>query len=132
MVYACHCRNCQKISASTFNISCIILEDSITITQGELGRVDWVADGGKKRFGEFCVKCGGRLRHGDEPSRGIYVLRGGTLDDSRYAKPAAHIWVSSKMDWVDFRDEDLLFDEQPTDYSEITSRYQAYVRSLTV
>lgn len=132
MVYTCHCTICRLISTSIFNVSCIIEEGSITIEQGELARTEWTAGNDIKRFGDFCVKCGVRIRHGHTPSRGIYVLRGGTLDNQTWARPAAHIWLSEAVDWFIPPDGDLRYDVQPIDYEPITSLYRERIESHTL
>jgi hypothetical protein len=131
MVYACHCTICRKISTSIFNISCIINEKSIEITRGELGQVEWTADNGIKRFGEFCVNCGVRIRHGQINSLGIYVLRGGTIDNQLWARPAAHIWLSEAAHWFTPPEEDLKYDVQPIDYDPIDSLYRERIENQT-
>ncbi len=125
MAYACHCTICQRISTSAFNISVICRADAVEITAGTPARHDWVADRDVKRFGEFCPACGVRIRHGHEPSKGVWTVRGGTLDDTRWARPAAHIWMKSAVPWFRPAPDDLLYDAQPEDYAAIIDRYQA-------
>ena len=95
----------------------------MNIKQGDLSRIDWKVESGAHRYGEFCTACGGRIRHGSEPSQGIYSLRGGTLDDSKWATPAAHTWQSSALEWFTPPKDALLYDGQPTDYAPIAERY---------
>ena len=123
LAYACHCTECQRITASAFSTSCGILRDTMEITAGELGRYDWTVESGAARYGEFCTTCGTRIRHGDEPSRGIYSLRGGTLDDQKWATPVAHTWQSSALPWFTPPEGSLTYDGQPEDYAPIMERY---------
>lgn len=125
LAYACHCKECQRISASAFATSCSVLRETMHIEKGELGRIDWTVESGAHRYGEFCTVCGVRIRHGDEPSRGIFSLRGGTLDDKRWATPAAHTWQASALEWFTPPEGALLYDGQPTDYTPIMQRYAA-------
>jgi len=96
----------------------------VEITHGAPKRYDWTADKGVGRFGEFCPDCGVRIRHGHEPMRGVYTMRGGTFDDTSWAEPAAHIWMKSAHKWFRPGPDDLLFDQQPEDYSPIMARYR--------
>lgn len=123
MAYACHCTECQRISATAFATSCVVLQDTMQIEQGELERIDWTVESGAHRYGEFCKACGVRIRHGSEPSQGIYSLRSGTLDDPKWATPAAHTWQSSALEWFTPPEDALLYDGQPTDYAPIVERY---------
>lgn len=122
-VYTCHCSNCRRVSSSAFNVSCIVDEDAFQLQQGELARIDWVVGDHIKRYGEFCPKCGTRIRHGSDPLKGVYSVRGGTLDDQRYAQPVAHIWLSEAAEWFVPPMGDLCFDTQPDDNSEIEALY---------
>ncbi len=124
MAYACHCTECRRITTSAFSVSCGILQDTMEITKGELARHDWEVESGAHRYGEFCGGCGVRIRHGDVPSRGVYSLRGGTLDDPHWAEPVAHIWVGSALSWFKLPHGHLTFDGQPADYTPIIETYQ--------
>lgn len=131
-VYLCHCSVCRRVSTSAFNVSCIIDADAITIDQGQLSRIEWVVGDNIKRFGEFCERCGVRIRHGSDPSNGEYALRGGTLDDQRFAQPVAHIWLSEAVAWFVPPEDDLHYDFQPPDDSEIEALYRARYGQLTL
>ena len=130
MVYACHCTICRRISTSAFNISVIVDENTLHIDQGTLGRLDWTAHNDIKRYGEFCVTCGGRIRHGHTPSQGIFVLRGGTLDDQRWARPAAHIWLDDALPWFTPPEDDLHYAVQPVDYTPIIDLYAERIKDF--
>jgi len=129
-VYACHCTNCQRITASAFSISCIIGEPSFSFVKGKPARIEWTADSGTKRYGAFCGKCGVRIIHGQEPTNNVLSLRGGTMDDKRWAEPAGHIWTKSAHPWVQFAPDDVIFEGQPTTegYMKAAAHWQAKAR----
>ena len=124
LVYTCHCSNCRRISSSAFNVSCIVDEEAFQLEQGELVRIEWIVNNNLKRYGEFCPDCGVRIRHGSDPNDGIYAVRGGTLDDQKYAQPVAHIWLSSAAVWFIPPADDLCFETQPDNNSEIEALYK--------
>ncbi|WP_425409602.1 GFA family protein [Hyphococcus sp.] len=126
MLYACHCTNCQKQTGGAFVLSTGIVENALAFTQGEPARFEWVSDAGNQRYGLFCGACGGRIANGQTPSIGVLSLRAGTFDNTSWVRPAAHIWVKSAQSWVRFQDDDLLYDEQPTDYAPIVERFRSY------
>lgn len=126
IVYCCHCTNCQKISGSAFALSTIIAESGLDYTQGAPARVQWTADSGTARFGDFCGECGVRIAHGQTPSNGFLSLRGGTLGDTSWLRSAGHIWTSSAQAWVSFDEDDLLYDRQPTDYNPLAQRFASF------
>ena len=123
LAYACHCTECRRVSASAFATSCAVLCDTMQLEQGDLHRYEWTVESGARRYGEFCTACGVRVRHGSEPSAGVFSLRAGTLDDQKWATPAAHTWQSSALEWFTPGKDDLLYDGQPTDYALIAERY---------
>ena len=125
MVYCCHCTNCQRISGTAFAISVTLKEDSFTFTKGTAAIHQWTSDAGNLRNGSYCADCGVRIAHGGSV-RGIMSLRGSTLDDRGWLRPAGHIWVRSAYPWMVFEDDALLFDEQPTDYTSLVERFQSW------
>ncbi|MEO1252245.1 MAG: GFA family protein [Pseudomonadota bacterium] len=122
MIYACHCTNCQKQSGGAFVMSATVPEAALEFTQGEPARVEWVSDAGNDRFGLFCGACGSRIANGQTPSIGVLSLRAGTFEDTSWVRPAGHIWTRSAQPWMQFGEDDVLCDVQPTDYSSFVSR----------
>lgn len=125
MVYNCHCGICQKTSASAFNISVTIREDSFRFTQGAPARYEWRSDAGSLRVGLFCGACGSRIANGQSPSIGVLSLRAGTLDDRSWVRPVGDIWTSSAQSWVTFVAGGLKADKQPTDYAPFLAAFAA-------
>ena len=124
VVYACHCKNCQRIAGSAFAMSLIIPQDGYTLKTGTVKRVSWTADSGNERWGDFCETCGTRICHGTEPTPGVLVIRAGTLDDATWMQPTAHIWTASAQPWFMFADDDVTFEGQPPDYAPLVARFQ--------
>ena len=67
MLYACHCSECRKQSASAFGLSLIVRPGDVEFTAGEdrLRRWDTHGDDGSLKSCHFCSDCGSRLLHGD-------------------------------------------------------------------
>ncbi|MEX6633474.1 GFA family protein [Hyphococcus lacteus] len=126
MIYACHCTNCQKQTGSAFVLSATVPEAAFSFNRGTASKTEWTSDAGNKRFGYFCNDCGSRIANGQSPSIGILSLRAGTFDDTSWVRPAGHIWVKSAQNWFKFAADDLLSDEQPTDYSPFMTRFQSF------
>jgi hypothetical protein len=42
-------------------------------------------------------------------------VRAGTLDDTSWLKPTAHIWTRSKQPWITLPEGDRCFETQPED-----------------
>ena len=126
MLYACHCTNCQKQTGSAFVLSTAIVEPTFSFTKGAPAKFEWTSDAGNQRYGYFCGDCGGRIANGQNPTIGVLSLRAGTFDDKSWVRPAAHIWVKSAQSWMKFEDDDLCYDEQPTDYAPIAERFRSF------
>jgi len=125
MIYACHCANCQRIAGSAFGLAATITEDSLEFTSGTPQKVEWLSDAGNERYGTFCGDCGCRIAHGQTPTNGILSLRAGTFDDPSWVAPSGHIWTRSAQPWFEFKDDDILCEEQPTDYVPFIEKFKA-------
>jgi hypothetical protein len=131
MVYNCHCKYCQKISGSAFNISVTIIERSFAFTKGHPAKIEWQSDAGATRFGYFCGSCGSRIVQGSTPSKGALSLRAGTLDDTSWVEPVGDIWTASAQPWVLFVEGGLRAEKQPTDYAPWAEKFRAQGRFAT-
>ena len=68
--------------------------------KGQLKSFDRIADSGAKNTGYFCPQCGNRIYNVPQALKGILVLKPGTLDDTKWLKPNAMIWLKSAQEWV--------------------------------
>jgi hypothetical protein len=125
MIYACHCANCQRIAGSAFGLATTITEASLSFTSGTPHKTTWLSDAGNERYGTYCGDCGCRIAHGQTPSIGVLSLRAGTFDDPSWIVPTGHIWTRSAQPWFKFDPDDILWDEQPTDYGPFVQKFQA-------
>jgi hypothetical protein len=95
-VYVCHCRECQKQSASAFGISVIASRTAFTVTQGEPRRWSRPTDSGNALHCQFCPNCGSRVWHDSEPDDTVSI-KGGTFDEPVNLTNAMHIWTTRKL-----------------------------------
>ncbi|MEM6909347.1 MAG: GFA family protein [Pseudomonadota bacterium] len=115
--YACHCRECQKQSASAFGISVPIFKASLAI-EGKLASWRRPTDIGSYTNCYFCPECGTRLFHEGENRPGLVTIKGGSLDDSDAAVLTAHIWTKRKLAWVELPDNLPRWETQPSNQNE--------------
>lgn len=99
-LYVCHCRECQRQSASAFGISVIIEAASFRLAQGTPLRWSRPTDSGRVLDCYFCPACGSRLWHGDLARAVTVSVKGGSLDETPDLSDAVHIWTSRKLDGV--------------------------------
>ena len=98
--YVCHCRECQKQSASAFGISVIVRSADLKLLQGEPKSWSRPTDSGGRLTCFFCPDCGSRVWHGNRESDETVSVKGGSLDQPPDLSAATHIWVSRKLPGV--------------------------------
>lgn len=96
-LYICHCRECQKQSASAFGITLDVPRADFHVIQGEPKYWSRATDSGKKLKCAFCSTCGSRLWHEYDPASEIISIKGGSLDKSLDLSNAIHVWVKRKL-----------------------------------
>ena len=99
-LYICHCRECQKQSASAFGISLEVACAGFRITQGVPQYWSRKTDSGRQLKCAFCPTCGSRLWHEYDPPAETLSIKGGSLDDPIDVSQATHVWVSRKLPGV--------------------------------
>lgn len=101
MVHACHCRDCQVRTGSAFSMAMRVRTDGFEILDG----VDTVTSlrcspKGQISVHHHCPACFVRT-HTITPERPeIVTVRPGTLDDTRWLRPAVQLWTESAMPWA--------------------------------
>jgi hypothetical protein len=124
-LYACHCTECQKQSASAFALSMLVPRDAVRVTQGELR--EWVrrADSGRMISCLFCATCGTRVFHNPHSNPKVTTIKPGTLDDTSWFDPIGHIWTRSAQPWVDIPADTVNYEGQPPDQSKLIAAWKA-------
>jgi hypothetical protein len=125
--YACHCKECQKQSASAFGLSLWVKRSDVVLMSGELKFWERPADSGDTTVCAFCPDCGSRLYHFGRQDPEVISLKAGSLDDTAGLAPIGHIWVRSKQPWVDLAGlpGDLVFEAEPPDFQPLLARWTA-------
>jgi hypothetical protein len=112
--YACHCRDCQKQSASAFSLAIPVDRAALRLT-GALASFEKRAESGGVTTCWFCPACGVRLFHASSRAPDRATLKVGTLDDTSWVAPASHLWVSRKQPWVILDPAVPAYETQPDD-----------------
>ncbi len=110
--YACHCTQCQTISGSGFSLSVIAELEAIIIDAGEVAESTFLINS-NDRTRHYCSNCGTLVWFSAPTYPGIVAIKAGTFDDSSWIKPIAHLWVSSKMHWVQLDNDTQKYQGQP-------------------
>jgi hypothetical protein len=123
-VYACHCTECQRQSASAFSLSMPVPRDAIEVT-GTPKSWRRVSDSGRAILCVFCADCGVRLFHNPERNPQVSIVKPGTLDDTTWLKPVGHIWTRSAQSWMEIPPQLVNYEAQPADLSRLIEAWQA-------
>ena len=117
--YACHCTDCQKRSGSSFGLSMWVNRAAIEVVQGDaVLRVSSLEDG-RVRHDRVCAQCGTLLWTEPEKRPERAIVRPGTLDDTSWLRPVAHLWTRSAQSWFAFPKGVARYDTQPEDFGEL-------------
>ena len=112
--YACHCLDCQTRSGSAFTLSAIVPASALSVTKGIPKKVSW-----EVAISTMCSNCGIHLWSIPNSMPDFATIRVGTLDDTTWVNPVAHIWTVSAQSWVRFNGNAKQFARQPKDPKEL-------------
>jgi hypothetical protein len=127
-LYACHCTECQKKSGSAFALNMPVQTRHYRIIKGEPKSWRARSPGGGMTTASFCGDCGGRI-HGERDGRPeTMVLRAGTLDDTTWLRPAAHMFMRSAQPWETISGEATCYETGPDDFSVVGAAWQAMMK----
>ena len=112
-LYICHCRECQKQSASAFGMSLEVKRADFHITRGEARSWSRGTDSGNRLKCFFCPRCGSRIWHESDPPLDTVTVKAGSLDQSVDASVATHIWTSRALRGIVIPAAAMKFPEEP-------------------
>jgi hypothetical protein len=124
-VYACHCGECQRLSASAFGMSMPVPLDAVRITAGAVAEWQRTAASGATITAQFCPDCGTRLLHLTSASLKTIVVKPGTLDDTSWLEPVGHVWAERAQPWMRVAMQGVIHERQPTDLSSLIAAWRA-------
>lgn len=93
----CHCRECQKQSASAFGISVFVPRERFRVTCGTPRFWSRPTDSSHTLECAFCPDCGSRVWHQRSDMNDIISVKGGSLDEPVDLRKAIHIWTSRML-----------------------------------
>lgn len=96
-LFVCHCRECQKQSASAFGISVQVPREGLRVTQGDVAYWERATDSGNRLSCAFCPRCGSRLWHERAGGAETVNIKAGSLDNPPDLTAAVHIWTDRKL-----------------------------------
>jgi len=124
LVYACHCRECQRWSGSAFSLSMPVLADSFALTCGKPKPWRRTGASGVESTYWFCSDCGGRAYGQRDARPDIIAVRAGTLDDTSWLRPVAHVFMRSAQAWERIPNNAECFEIMPKDFWTLAEKWQ--------
>jgi hypothetical protein len=112
-LYVCHCRECQKQSASAFGMSLEVPRSGLRLTRGAPQFWTRASDSGRRIRCAFCPNCGSRLWHEAAGAPATATLKAGSLDQPVDFAAAIHIWTSRKLPGLAIPPGATAFPEEP-------------------
>lgn len=108
--HCCHCHLCQQITGSAFITNTFIEGTNFKLTSGKLTAFRGASGSGRDHIIKRCPDCGDPIVSYFGGTEHLAVFKAGTLDNPNFAPPEAHIFVESKVDWLQLPDEILSFE----------------------
>ncbi len=124
-VYACHCTACQRSSGTAFTMAMLINRASLSVTKGEPTPYSSQFATGKAATGFMCSSCGTRLWRAGRKNTDLLFVRAGTLDQTSWLRPVAHLWTRSAQPWLALPKDAALYETQPDGWQALISLWQA-------
>lgn len=123
-LFACHCTECQKQSSSAFGMALWVRHSSVEIRSGRL--TSWVRQmpSGRQMVCRFCSTCGSRVFHQMTDQTEVISIKPGTLHDTRWLRPAGHLWSQSAQPWVALGDPSRVYRGNPPSFEALLESWQ--------
>ncbi len=98
-VFACHCRNCQRLSGGAFQIWALFNPNDLSITSGKPKDISAT----EKTVRQFCATCGSHLFFKCSNRDDLMYVAVTTLENP-HLKPDRHVWTNRKIEWLSLSD----------------------------
>jgi hypothetical protein len=101
-----------------------VASQSFRIVRGEPKPWRRIGASGVQSTYWFCGDCGGRV-FGEKDARRpeIRAVRAGTLDDTAWLRPVAHVYMRSAQPWEQISDAEC-FEIMPKDFWSLADKWQ--------
>ena len=124
-LHVCHCRNCQTVSGSAFVMCMPVHIQSLELLKGDPAGVSFESPDGLAKRNRRCPTCGCCIWGEIDGLPEVVALQAGTLDDTSWLEPVAHIWTIRAQPWVEIPTDVLVYEKQPDDNLEIVRAWKS-------
>ena len=122
LVYTCHCKDCQRLTSSAFSLGIVVPESAFRLNGVEPRPLQRMADSGRTNTRLVCPECGSWVC--SPPRDGVARVRAGTLDDTSWLRPVAHIFLRSAQAWQRIPNHAECFDVLPADFRSLSEQWR--------
>ncbi len=99
-IFACHCTDCQQLSASAFAIGMLLPAKGVVWADCDLAEYAKTADSGVISRQYSCRACGTWLYTAKDNTPDTLILRPSSLDACDWVRPIAEIFTASARPWA--------------------------------
>jgi hypothetical protein len=125
LLYTCNCSECQTASGSAFALNMPVATTGFHIVKGEPRGWHHLSSSGAGVSSWFCGDCAARI-YGSRKSRPESMnLRAGTLDDTGWLMPIAHMFMQSAQPWILPAAGAECHDIGPSDFRPLAEKWRA-------
>ncbi|MDO9710140.1 GFA family protein [Paracraurococcus lichenis] len=121
LAYACHCRDCQRLSGSAFGLAVLVPAEGFRLLRGEVLSYQRRTDSGRVSTRWVCAACGCWINGGARPGTAapgtLVAVRAGTLDETGWVRPRVHFFTRSAQPWVGLAADTLRYATQPEGFT---------------
>lgn len=128
-LFACHCTECQRQSSSAFGMALWIRTSKVELLSGRLQSWSRTTPSGRQIVGQFCPTCGSRIFHQTIGNEGVLSIKPGTLNDTTWLRPVAHIWTESAQPWVRLDDDCLVYPNNPPGFDAVMAAWRRAIEA---
>lgn len=100
VINACHCLDCQKLTASAFSLTIFLPATGLAITKGETTVFEKSSENGRRSHQHFCPACHGWLYSVPVGMEDFVALRAPMLDDAAWIHPTLQLWTDRRLPFV--------------------------------
>lgn len=124
LLYTCNCTDCQTSSGSAFALNMPLATRGFRIVQGAPTGWRHKSPSGADVTSWFCGECGARI-YGERQGRPDSMnLRAGTLDDTGWLIPIAHMFTQRAQGWITPAAGAECHDTMPKDYAALGAKWR--------
>lgn len=100
----CHCRYCQKVTGSAFNMEVAFLKENVAFS-GEVREFEHRSPAHNRIMrSHFCPNCGVTVGLSFERFPAVQAILAGTYDDPAWIPFDKHIFSASALPWMAYSD----------------------------